>query len=219
MRAFESKSLETESGGPRTADAQGGEPDEVLLRRVENGDADSFDEIIIRYQERVCSLLFRMCGSIEEAEDLTQETFIKAYRGLSGFRRGSLFYTWLFRIAVNVAYSRKRKLVRQDRVEGVRLERVAGTEDSENGLSFSATAEDADADPTRKIEQDELRKRVWAGLNDLDEEYRAVLLLRDMEGLDYDEAAEVLGISRSVFKSRLYRARTALAHKLKDLKP
>jgi RNA polymerase sigma-70 factor (ECF subfamily) len=194
---------------------------EELLARVEKGEAEAFDGIVSAYQNRVYNLLLRFCGSPEDAEDLTQETFIKAYRALKDFRRGSKFYTWLFRIAVNAAYSQKRRAVRKDRVEGVGLGNFrAGRNGGEPaGTDAGMPADAAMAEPAAEAEQREVHERVWRELALLEQEHRAVLLLRDVEGLDYEAAAETLGISRAAVKSRLYRARAALAQRLKDLRP
>jgi RNA polymerase sigma-70 factor, ECF subfamily len=99
--------------------------DEDLVARALTSDGAAFEALVVRYQDRVFNLLLRMTGSENEAEDLAQETFLKAYRALATFRRGSKFYTWLFRIAVNTGYSRGRQVVRRQRVEGVSLDAPA----------------------------------------------------------------------------------------------
>jgi len=166
-----------------------------------------------RYQDRVFGLLLRMCGSATEAEDLAQETFLKVYRSLSGFRHGSQFYTWLFRIAVNVAYTRRQQAQRRQKREGASLD------SSQSGEEAPArqVAAPASSRPEAELEKKRIQARVQAALLELKEEYRAIILLKDMDGLDYDRIAETLDITRAAVKSRLHRARQELAVLLKDL--
>lgn len=193
--------------------------DDELVDRAARGEGEAFEELVIRYQDRVYNLLLRLTGSNDDAEDLAQETFLKAYRALGSFRRGSKFYTWLFRIAVNAGYSRGRKQVRRQRVEGVRLDAPARAGGDEDSAAWSDRMASSTADPTEELEQRQLRERVQQGLAQLDEEYRSVILLRDMDGMDYGAIAESLNISYAAVKSRLHRARLELARVLKDLRP
>jgi len=203
----------------------GSEPDgsdEDLVARAVTGDEAAFEALVVRYQDRVFNLLLRLTGSENEAEDLAQETFLKAYRALGTFRRGSKFYTWLFRIAVNTGYSRGRQVVRRQRVEGLSLDApaVGGDGGEGNGAgAWSATMAAAGSNPAERLEENLLRQRVQEGLAQLDPEYRAVILLRDLEGLDYEAIADALSITRAAVKSRLHRARLELARLLKDLRP
>lgn len=207
--------MEPEGTGPA---AEGLAPDEKLTERAVAGDAGAFEALVLRYQDRIYNLLLRLTGSEADAEDLAQETFLKAYRGLSGFRRGSKFYTWLFRIAVNSGYSRGRQLVRRQRVEGASLD--AGERTDNPGSAWSSSvAGRQEGDPAQQAEDEQLRERVQAGLARLEDGYRAVVLLRDVEGLDYQAIAETLEISRAAVKSRLHRARLDLARILRDLRP
>lgn len=211
---------------PARAEGPGNEhdvlSDEELLARTEAGEREAFDEIIRRYQDRVYNLLLRLCGKVEDADDLTQETFVKAYRGLKNFRWRSRFYTWLFQIAVNAAFSLKRKQGRRKKVEGASLDGLGWNpgKDGDGGTArenFPAVS--VEPDPAEEVERQEVCLRVRRELNELEPERRVVLLLCDAEGLSYDEAAETLGVSRTTVKSRLYRARAALAGRLKDLRP
>ena len=200
------------------ASAPGGPDDEALAALAAQGNVEAFEGLVLRYQDRVFNLLLRMCGTESEAEDLSQETFLKAYRGLGQFRQGSKFYTWLFRIAVNTGFSRGRQVTRRRAREGVSLDAASGAGEDNGGLRETATAS-AEAAPDRNLERETLRARVREGLEQLDADHRAVILLRDMEGLDYDAVAQALEISRAAVKSRLHRARLELARILKDLKP
>lgn len=193
------------------------EADEDLARKAVLGNADAFEALVVRYQDRVFSLLARMCGSVDEAEDLAQETFLRAYRALGSFRQGSKFYTWLFRIAVNAAFSRRRHDARLRSHETARLDAPSSSSGGEETLR-DVVADPASGDPAASLEKQQLRERVQEGLEQLDPDYRSILLLRDMEGLDYDTIADTLAISRAAVKSRLHRARLELARVLRDLR-
>jgi len=195
-----------------------GSDDESLAALAVRGDTEAFEGLVRRYQDRVFNLLARMCGTESEAADLSQETFLKAYRGLGQFRQGSKFYTWLFRIAVNTGLSHRRQVTRRRAREGVSLDAASGAAEDRSTLREMAVAS-AETAPDLNLERATVRARVREGLEQLDADHRAVVLLRDMEGLDYDAIAQALDISRAAVKSRLHRARLELAIILKDLKP
>ncbi len=191
--------------------------DEDLVRQTVAGNAEAFDLIVSRYQDRIFNLLARMSGSAEEAEDLAQETFLQAFRALASFKQGSKFYTWLFRVAVNKGFSKRRQDVRRRAHEGGRLDAPTGGGDGEQTLGAIIPERHA-SDPARRLETEQIRERVREGLKEIDPDYRAILILRDIEGLDYDAIAEALDISRAAVKSRLHRARLEMARLLKDLR-
>ncbi|MCY3021083.1 MAG: sigma-70 family RNA polymerase sigma factor [Planctomycetota bacterium] len=194
------------------------EADEELVRKAGAGDAEAFDALVTRYQDRVYNILARMCGSAEEAEDLAQETFLKAYRALGTFRQGSKFYTWLFRIAVNAAFSRRRQEMRRKSHETGHLDAAHdATGEGEQALR-DVVPDPGNSDPAGRLEKEQLREQVRRGLAQLEPDHRAVVLLRDVEGLDYDAIADTLSISRAAVKSRLHRARQELARILKGLR-
>jgi len=193
------------------------ESDEELVRQAAAGRSEAFDELVARYQDRVFNVLTRMSGSTQDAEDLAQETFLKAYRALNSFRQGSKFYTWLFRIAVNTGFSRRRQEGRRKSHEGARLDGGSG-ENSDEWSMETVVAERTDSDPARHLEKEQLRARVREGLRQIDSDYRKILVLRDIEGMDYDGIAETLDITTAAVKSRLHRARLEMARILKDLK-
>lgn len=188
--------------------------DDALLDQAAAGQTQAFETLVVRYQDRVYNLLLRMTNSPDEAEELAQETFLKAYRALHTFRRGSRFYTWLFRIAVNAGYSRGRRHALQQRIEGIRLD--AATADGSGPGDYVKSKSPS---PSKEMEQRQLRERVQEGLSKLDAEHRTVLLLREIEGLDYATLAQALDIPLGAVKSRLHRARRTLARVLKDLHP
>lgn len=211
----------TSVAGPRQAPVAA-EPaaslaDESLVEKAAAGDGDAFELLVARYQDRVFNILLRICGKAEEAEDLAQETFLKAYRALGSFRQGSTFYTWLFRIATNTALSRRRQDVRRKSHEGLRLDSPGGPDEDGDKSLREIVADRRETDPGSNLEKEHVRQRVREGLEEIDPDYKAILILRDMEGLDYDAIAETLTITRAAVKSRLHRARQEMARILKDL--
>jgi RNA polymerase sigma-70 factor, ECF subfamily len=191
--------------------------DEELVRQAAAGDRLAFERLVLRYQDRVFNMLARMCGSTELAEDLAQEAFLRSWRGLNQFQQGSRFYTWLYRIALNIGFSSRRQEAHRRSREGASLEAFA--DDQRPADPALDAARQANADPARQAENRQTRERVRKGLNQLDQDYRRILVLRDVDGLDYDAIAETLSLSRPAVKSRLHRARRELARVLKDLKP
>jgi RNA polymerase sigma-70 factor (ECF subfamily) len=178
-----------------------------LVTRVVGGDAAAFGLVVERYQDRLSNAVCRLVGSTEDARDILQDTFIKAYENLEGFRGGSSLYTWLFRIAVNTSLShrRKRKWVSMS---------SAGAEESSSGEGW---ADPSAPDPSEPLEAAEAEALVQRALDALDEEHRTVVVLRDIQHCDYREIAEILGIATGTVKSRLHRARLMLRDKLKPL--
>ena len=162
------------------------------------GDAAAFGELVLRHQDRAFNLAFRLTGSREDAADAVQEAFLKAYRGLPSFRRQSSFYTWLFRIVVNEVRSRRRSGA--SRLSGFSLDAA----DPPAGLRSNGP------DPSEQASLAERRQIVEEALRSLEFDQRAIIALRDIEGRDYAEIAEVLGCPQGTVKSRLHRARMAL---------
>ena len=189
--------------------------DESLVRTAAGGDLTAFDTLVLRYQDRIFNLAYRLTGSPDEAEDVTQDVFLRAHRALGSFRRESSFYTWLYRIAVNACHSQTRKTVRRRQVEGVRLEPSPSTEETGNPSRHEPAA--TGEMPDEAAQRVETQKRVQQAIAELAEDHRQVILLRDFEGLNYGQIAEVLGVTRAAVKSRLHRARLDLAGRLRDL--
>jgi RNA polymerase sigma-70 factor (ECF subfamily) len=188
--------------------------DSTLVERASSGDSYAFEALVARYQDRVYNIALRMVRRAEEAEDVTQETFLKVYKALPNFGGRSAFYTWIFRIAVNASLSRLRSLGRRRQHEvGVPLGARA------DGESSSAIPEPASKErgPAESVEAADSVQRVQLAVDTLEPDDRAVVVLRDFEGLSYDEIAEAVSSTRAAVKSRLHRARLELATKLKDL--
>jgi RNA polymerase sigma-70 factor (ECF subfamily) len=186
--------------------------DNALVERASNGDADAFEALVARYQDRVYNIALRMVRRPEEAEDVTQETFLKVYRSLPSFGGRSAFYTWIFRIAVNASLSRLRSIGRRRERE---IPAHVGGDAEEAGTVLEPTAREEG--PVEVLQCEESTRRVQEAIDSLGPEDRAAVILRDSEGLSYDEIARALSTTRAAIKSRLHRARAELASKLKDL--
>jgi RNA polymerase sigma-70 factor, ECF subfamily len=166
--------------------------------------------LVQRYQDRLFNTLLRLCGNSHDAEELCQDTFVRFLAKIGEFRGGSGLYTWLFRIAMNLALSHRR---RGGKVRFAPLEARAG----EEGNLAHALADGRQEAPDEQAELAEEHQRVLAALEGLEQEFRAVVVLRDVEGMDYEQIAQVLNVPVGTVRSRLFRARHKLADKLKDM--
>lgn len=172
-----------------------------LVSRARKGDRDAFAALLERYEKQVYHQALRMVGNPEDAADVTQETFLKVWQGLPSFQGDSSFSTWLYRLTGNtcIDHLRKEKKRRGD----------ASLDDEER--DFSAYLSAPAPTPQRALEEQELQKAVAEGLAQLSDEHRQVLILREINGLSYDEIAAVLNVTEGTVKSRIARARLALA--------
>jgi RNA polymerase sigma-70 factor (ECF subfamily) len=175
--------------------------DHELVVRARGGDLAAFDELVREHAPRVYRMLVRVIGNATSAEDVAQECFARAWRGLAGFREEARFSTWLYRIAMNEA---NRFLERESRRETLPYEDVM------------QEVPDVGADTSAAVETRELRRELEAHLAELPANYRAAVVLRDVEGLSNEEAAEVLGIEVRNLKSRLHRGRMELRRRLEE---
>lgn len=187
-----------------------GPDDAELVGRVRSGDVDAFEVLVRRYERRIYNLALRYSGDPEDARDLTQEAFIRAYQALASFRGEASFPTWLYRIATNVCFDELRR--RRHRPEAT-LDEPLATRDGETERQVA----DGQPGPSQRLEQKELGEIIQREIAALSEEYRAVVILRDLQDLAYEEIAEVLGISLGTVKSRLHRARAALRARFEAL--
>ena len=191
--------------------------DEELVVLASQGRLDAFDALYDRHQNRVFNLLVRMCGSEEDAEDLAQKTFVNAWHAFATFRQGSRFYTWLYRIALNAVFSHERDKARKRKYEAGSLDAPAAN-DGDGRRTMGAAIPDARSDdPLNTMLEKERADAVQDALNKLGADYRVILVLRDIDGLDYEAIADTLAISLPAVKSRLHRARKEMAWLLKDL--
>jgi RNA polymerase sigma-70 factor (ECF subfamily) len=181
--------------------------DQQLVQRAQRGDLRAFDLLVLKYQGRIAALVSRYVSDAGEVEDVTQEAFIKAYRALGKFRGDSAFYTWLYRIAANAA---KNHLVAKGRRPGA----DATIEDAEGFEEGGMLSESAS--PEALAMGSELAEVVEYALNALPDELKAALMLREFDGLSYDDIADVLGCPVGTVRSRIFRAREAIDQRVKE---
>ena len=183
--------------------------DQALVERVQSGDKKAFDLLVLKYQQRIMKVLSRYVRDPSEVQDLAQEAFIKAYRALPNFRGDSAFYTWLYRIAINTA---KNFVVAQGRrppnddIEATEAEQY----DGESALKDYAS-------PERETLRDEIRETVFRAIEELPEDLKTAITLRELEGMSYEEIAEAMDCPIGTVRSRIFRAREAIDHQLRPL--
>ncbi len=174
--------------------------DQCLIAECLQGDTAAFGMLVRRYQDRLYNSVYRLVDNAEDAQDVVQEAFLNAYQSLDGFKGDSLFFTWLYRIAVNTAISLKRK----QRV----MVRMAMGRNGEHTIEPLDPSEESR--PGHALERAEMGRRVHEALNRLSPEHRAVLVMKDMEGQKYETMAEILQVPIGTIRSRLHRARLEL---------
>ncbi len=174
--------------------------DKHMLVRARRGELSAFEELVRKYEKRVYAVALRSSGSPEDAADITQEVFLRAWRSIETFRGDSGFSTWLFRITMNMCVDHARHKQSQPQCQPL----VIGEEDAERPIPDTAPT------PEEYLDNSELGRELAAALDAVSEEHRRIVLLRDVSGMSYTEIAEVLEISEGTVKSRLARARVAL---------
>lgn len=183
--------------------------DQLLVERVQKGDKAAFDLLIHKYQHRIVSLISRYVNDPSEALDVAQEAFIKAYRAIHNFRGDSAFYTWLYRIAINTAknwlVARKRRPPATD-IDAVDAEQY----DMDSRLKDRST-------PESELLREEIEKTVYDTIAELPEDLRTAIILREMDGMSYEEIATTMECPIGTVRSRIFRAREAIDEKLKPL--
>ena len=183
--------------------------DKELVERVKNGEKAAYDLLVLKYQQRVVNLVLRFVRNHSDALDVTQEAFIKAYRALPNFRGDSAFYTWLYRIAVNTA---KNHLAVQSRRPRTSDYDVSDIEQIEGN-----TALKDQATPESLLLKDELQALILKAIDDLPEDLKTAIMLREIEGLSYEEIACVMGCPIGTVRSRIFRARESIDQKMGPL--
>ena len=187
--------------------------DTVSIKSFLAGDKKTFDKLVLKYQDRVFNLCYRFLGDYEEANDSAQETFIKVYNSLKNFRFESAFSTWLYRIAVNTCKNKLSSLKFRLNQRMVRLDREK-TSDEDCRLT---EIRDESLSPEAELENKERETIIQKAIDSLPKDYKSVVVLRDIEGLSYEETAEITGYNIGTVKSKLSRARVRLREKLKGL--
>jgi RNA polymerase sigma-70 factor (ECF subfamily) len=182
--------------------------DHELVKRVQQGDKRSFDVLVRKYQHKVVNLVSRYVHDLHEAQDVSQEAFIKAYRAMHSFRGDSAFYTWLYRIAINTA---KNHLVAQKRRP------PADDVDVGEAEQFIDSSLRDHASPERQMLTDEIGQVIKQTIDELPEDLRTAITLRELEGMSYEEIAQSMSCPVGTVRSRIFRAREAIDQKLRPL--
>jgi len=186
------------------------ESDLSLVRRVQRGDKGAFDLLVLKYQHKLVKLVMRYVRSPAEAEDIAQEAFIKAYRALPQFRGDSAFYTWLYRIAINTA---KNAVAARDRSP---IEYDLDLQDAEGTYEAQGRLRDPDT-PEGLVLTEEIRATVNAAIEGLPEDLKTAIVLRELEGLSYEEIAAAMECPVGTVRSRIFRAREAIDRRLREV--
>ena len=183
--------------------------DKEIIERVKGGDKKAYDLLVLKYQQRVINLISRFVKNHSDALDVSQETFIKAYRALPNFRGESAFYTWLYRIAVNTAKNhltvQSRKITKSD-YDVTDIEQIEG-----NMSLIEQTT------PENLLHKDELEETVLKTIENLPEDLKSAIMLREIDGLSYEDIANVMDCPVGTVRSRIFRAREIIDNKIKPL--
>jgi len=190
--------------------------DMALVRLAQKGDATAFRQLIERYQRRIVQLALSMVKDPDEAMDIAQETFVRVHRYLPAFKGDSSFFTWTWRIATNLCFDAARKKARGGRVGLPAAPDEGGGELEAEIAAGMDPLSSALVGPQRAAENRELQEKLACALEQLSENHRAIVLLREVDGLSYEELSEVLGIPKGTVMSRLFHARVRLQAILRD---
>ncbi len=188
--------------------------DSALVSRAQAGDVKAFEMLVVKYQRRIERLIGRMVRDVDLVPDIAQETFIRAYRAIPQFRGESAFYTWLYRIAVNTA---KKALMDLKRDPTVSESALAAARDEEDETSRAETELSHGESPDAVLASKQIAAAVNAAVQALSEELRQAITLREIEGMSYEEIAELMGCPIGTVRSRIFRAREAIAQRLRPL--
>ncbi|MBA2674240.1 RNA polymerase sigma factor RpoE [Ramlibacter sp.] len=199
---------------PPAPAAESGETDLMLVHRTVAGDQKAFELLVIKYQRRIERLIGRMVRDTDLVEDIAQETFIRAYRALPQFRGDAQFYTWLYRIAVNTAKKTLVDLKRDPLVSETALRGNNADEDETSGVENELTTAET---PETVLAAKEIAAAVNSAMEALPEELRQAVMLREIEGLSYEEIAQMMNCPIGTVRSRIFRAREAISAKVKPL--
>ena len=175
--------------------------DAEIVQAVLDGDVNAFEALVLRYQKKVYNTVLRLAGDCAEAEDLSQEVFLKIFKGLSSFRGESSFSTYIYRVAANTAIDALRRR---------EAPTVSLSTENEEGEEFELALPDAGPLPVEILESRERRQAIRAAIDALPEHHRAVIVLREMDGMSYQDIAQAMGLTEGTVKSRINRARGRL---------
>jgi RNA polymerase sigma-70 factor (ECF subfamily) len=186
--------------------------DYEIVCLCQKGDVDAFGSLVDKYQKKMVNIAFRITGDYEAACEVVQDAFVSAYRAIRKFKGEARFSTWLYRIVINGSRNRLKQLRTRIRREGISIER---SRDAEDGRGIDPP--DPGPSVLEQVEKREVEARVQTCISSLEDEYREVLVLRDIQGFSYDEISDILKIPDGTVKSRLFRAREALKEGLKEV--
>ena len=184
-----------------------GDKMDEMIRAAANGDREAFEKIVEAYEKYVFSICYRMTGNREDAADLSQEVFLKIWRGLPSFRFGCSFSTWIYRVTNNLCIDFLRSRSR-------RADTISSDATNEDGDPLLPEAADSAAGPEELAAEADMRAQLYRAMDELDEEYKQALVLRAVSGLNYAEIAEILGIREGTVKSRISRAREKIRKRM-----
>jgi len=194
---------------PATPPAPGGADEAVLVKRARNGDLSAYDDLVRRYQERIYSTVYHMTANHEDANDLAQEAFIKAFQALKSFKGGSSFYTWVYRIAVNKTINFLKQ--RKNRAHMSLNDLDVNAEHDPDLVALIS-----DKTPRREVNLSELQEKLNEAMQKLSEPHRLVVTLHDVQGLSHEEIADIMDCNIGTVRSRLFYARQQLQAYLSD---
>jgi RNA polymerase sigma-70 factor (ECF subfamily) len=186
-----------------------GPPDDELVLKAQRGDVHAFDQLVERYHGKIYGLTYNMTSNREDAEDLTQDVFVKAYEALPRFRGKSSFYTWIYRIAVNKTINYRKKRNRNRALSLDSFDQEIKTDDVYHDLTTKGS-------PLRSISLSELQIKLNEALQNLSEKHRTVVVLHDMQGIPHEEIAQMVGASVGTVRSRLFYARRQMQSELSE---
>ncbi|MFO7667675.1 MAG: sigma-70 family RNA polymerase sigma factor [Desulfobacterales bacterium] len=189
------------------------DPDADLVSAFKSGNTDAFDQLVLRYKDRIFNLCYRSLGDYQEAYDTAQDIFIRVYKNLRSFRGEASFLTWLYTIAGNTCKNRIKSLEYRYRDKKVSLNNPY----NQKGENQESDIEDESGSPLLALEEKEKMKIIQGAIDSLPAEQKLVVILRDIEGLSYDEIINITGHRSGTVKSKLSRARLVLREKLKDI--
>ena len=188
----------------------GNDSDEYLIKEFQKGNSDVFDRLILKYKDKVFNICYRFLGHYDEANDSAQETFLKAYRYLNGFKFKSSFYTWLYTIAINTCKNAVKSAEYKKKKKTMSINNESETEDGHFTIELKGNGNT----PSLELEKKERELYIQQNIDSLKEEHKTIIIFRDIEGLTYEEISKMMKLNIGTVKSKLSRAREILKTKL-----
>ncbi len=187
--------------------------DHEIIARCQKGDVEAFEEIVMKYQNKMFNIAYHMLSDYNDASEVVQDAFVSAYKNIRGFKGRSRFFTWLYTIVVNLSRNRIKQVKTRAEREQFSMDEPVETDDGQVKVEFASGG----LSVLEKLEKRELDQKVQSCINALEADFREVIVLRDMQGFAYDEISDMLKIAAGTVKSRLHRAREAVRNCLKKV--